>query len=259
MERLLVSLTPAQVAGIDSTALEIMGSSGTVVIPRLLQVYRAAGGAFTVGAGARLEVIDEETYPNVLFSIPADGLLDQTTAQSRVSLPILEKQTVVNSGLKIRATGSLAVVAGAAATSVLGYTNGTNPAAAEYLTIGGMTYTIIATVIATGQVKKGASADATFSNLAAAINGSDLGCASNLYWVTAPNPYVTAAASAGGDTLTFTARSDQLGTAGNSWTYTFTLAGASITSTFATNATGVDATASNLKIAIEYEKYPLEW
>ena len=105
--------TDTQMAGIDATALEFMVASTAVCrVPKVVCIYKPAGVAYTIAAGARLEIRDKETAPNILFSIPADGFLDQTTAQSRVVLPSEGAYRVVNSGLTLWATGAITAAAG---------------------------------------------------------------------------------------------------------------------------------------------------
>ena len=77
-------LTAAQVIALDAAPYifaSLGANSGAVRVPRSFVVYKPAGDAFTVGIGARLEVKDDDN--NLLFSIAAEGLLDQVGAQSR--------------------------------------------------------------------------------------------------------------------------------------------------------------------------------
>ena|SRR3990172_3767770 len=76
--------TTAQVITLDTTAYTfatLAVNANVARVPRSLVIYKPAGTAFTVGAGARLEVQDDDN--NVLFSVSAVGFLDQATAQSR--------------------------------------------------------------------------------------------------------------------------------------------------------------------------------
>ena len=252
-----VDLTPAQIAAVDSTAQEVVASGSPMyLVPRAVQVYKPAGQGYTIGAGARLEVIDEATYPNVHFSVPLEGLLDQTTAKRRLILAsrnaFIEKAT----GVKIRASGAITVIADAAATAVLGYTNGTNASDGHKIVVAGTTYTFKTTVADFNQIAIGASADATAANFANALTlGS--GAAGSAYLMpVGGDPNVTCVASAPGDTLTFTARANY-GKAGNKWGLTTTWTGASVTTSFETNATGVDTTSEHVLISLYFDQYPL--
>jgi hypothetical protein len=57
-------------------------------------------------------------------------------------------------------------------------------------------------------------------------------------------------------TLTFTARAGN-GKAANKWGLGTTWTGASVTTSFETNATGVDATSEHLYVSLYFDQYPL--
>jgi len=101
---------------------------------------------------------------------------------------------------------TLAAFTAAAATAVLTY-GAAQATAARRVTIAGVTYTFVVTVAAEYDVKIGADVDATMLNLSRAINmsGGSNALAGD-YFVRAINGFVSAVHSAGGNTITLTAR-----------------------------------------------------
>jgi hypothetical protein len=76
--------TTAQIIDLDAasyTIATLTSNDKLARVPVALTAYKPAGDAFTVGAGCRLEVKDDDG--NVLISLAAEGFLDQTTAQRR--------------------------------------------------------------------------------------------------------------------------------------------------------------------------------
>jgi len=130
--------------------------------------------------------------------------------------------------------------AGTEATGIL--TFAANPTANDTCTIGGITYTFVATPTAANDIDIGAAATNSLDNLIAAINGA--AGEGTLYGTgTVSNPVVSAAAGSG-DTMDLTART--AGTAGNSiaTTETFTNAGNVFTNPTLTGGTGSIYTAA---------------
>jgi hypothetical protein len=110
-EFILFQRDDEEMADIDATAATMFtGVAGSLIrVPKALHVYKPAGTAYTVGAGARLEIKDEDGI--VLFSLPAEGLLDQTTAQNRFVLPNARAFNASNYAWKLSASGSIAAAA----------------------------------------------------------------------------------------------------------------------------------------------------
>jgi hypothetical protein len=131
-----------------------------------------------------------------------------------------------------------------AATATTAYVNATNMTAGKLITINGKAYKFVAVVAVEGDVKIGASADATMLNLSRAINSSGgTPGDGNDYIAAIAHPTVGAALDSGTDTLTLTARTK--GAAGNDLTLTtdeatFTLSGATLGS--GAGVDGVDGT-----------------
>lgn len=130
--------------------------------------------------------------------------------------------------------------AGVEATNVL--TFAANPTAGDTCTIGGITYTFVASPAAAYDVDIGADASGSLDNLIAAINGA-AGEGTTYGTDTEAHPTVSAAAGAG-DTMDLTART--AGTGGNliGCTETFTNAGNVFTSATLTGGTSSIYTAA---------------
>ena len=79
------TLTAAQINAIDAaevTLATLKTNTSMARIPERVVIYKAAGTAYTVSSGARIVIRDSGNQ--VLFSIPAEGFLDQATEQGRV-------------------------------------------------------------------------------------------------------------------------------------------------------------------------------
>lgn len=128
----------------------------------------------------------------------------------------------------------------AAATATITYDTGTNVTANKVVVVGGITYKFVAAVAAAYDVKIGADADASMTNLSRAINksGGTPG-AGNDYIATVANPLVTSTISTGSNVVTLTSKIK--GVIGNAYTITTTEPTATV-SDFETEATGVDGT-----------------
>ena len=85
------TLTPDQVAAMTAAApFNIWtgeSSSSLIRVPMLLVLSKPAGDAYTVAAGGRIQVADEDG--NILWSVNCLGFMDQATAQSRVLRPTI--------------------------------------------------------------------------------------------------------------------------------------------------------------------------
>jgi hypothetical protein len=84
IEMIQFDLTAAQLEAVDATPLVFYSGNnvaGAVLVPEFATFHLFAGDAYTIGAGARIEIEDEDG--NDLISIAAEGFLDQTTEQRR--------------------------------------------------------------------------------------------------------------------------------------------------------------------------------
>ncbi len=103
--------TTAQVIALDvaaSTIVTFTTNANLARIPRSLVAFKPAGTAFTVDNGARLEVRDDDNI--LLFTLPAAGFLDQSTAQSRYTEAATSGRTfnTTNASYSISCNGGLA-------------------------------------------------------------------------------------------------------------------------------------------------------
>ena len=100
-----------EMAAIDAAAATMFsGVAGDMIrVPKALHLYKPAGTAYTIGSGCRLEIKDEDGV--VLFSLPAEGLLDQTTAQYRYALPNAGIFNASNYSWALSATGAITAAA----------------------------------------------------------------------------------------------------------------------------------------------------
>lgn len=108
-EQIPVTLTAAQMDGIDAANLAIFTLSNDarqVRVPIGLTVYLPAGDAYTVGAGSRFQVIDEDG--DLLFDMPCEGFFDQTTEQAVFLRPSAGKYRAGNYILSVKCNGSIA-------------------------------------------------------------------------------------------------------------------------------------------------------
>lgn len=144
---------------------------------------------------------------------------------------------------------NLKTSAGVKASTVLTSSN-TNVTNGKKVVIGGTTYTFKDTLAAVGDVKKGASADATLLSLAKTINGTGT-AGTDMFAGTPAHTQVDSTAAVASHTITLTAKS--VGTAGNA--FASTTDETTLSFTGATFAGGEDvnqvlSTADEIKTAI---------
>jgi hypothetical protein len=85
---ILAKLSAAEVDTLDTAAVTLReeASGGDFVfIPTSLQIFKPAGVAYTLAAGTRIQVKDEDGL--ILFDMAAEGFLDSTSAVRRVMRP----------------------------------------------------------------------------------------------------------------------------------------------------------------------------
>lgn len=83
------TLTPDQLGAISmASPFNVWtgeNASSIIRVPMLLVLSKPAGDAYTVAAGGRMQIIDEDG--DILFSLNCLGFMDQATAQNRVLRP----------------------------------------------------------------------------------------------------------------------------------------------------------------------------
>ena len=108
MPTIVFERTAAQMGAVDTTASTIATlstNSNVAIVPVSLVLHKPAGTAYTVGAGARVVLKDDDN--NVLFSVAAEGFLDQATTQSRYVAPSATAFSTNSSVFSLSCTGTL--------------------------------------------------------------------------------------------------------------------------------------------------------
>lgn len=119
MNMVQFSLTAAEVNVIDTTATfktlkTLLTNTNIARVPVRLEITKEAGTAYTVGAGCRIQIKDNNGA--VLFDFPAAGFLDQATAEGRVVMGSTAGKAFKDGGATsfvMSATASLASGTGA--------------------------------------------------------------------------------------------------------------------------------------------------
>lgn len=101
----LAKLSAAQVDTLDTVSVTIReeASGGDFVfVPTRLQIYKPAGVAYTLAAGTRLQIKDEDGL--ILFDMAAEGFLDSTSAVRRIVRPVASAFNALSYGAYLSLT-----------------------------------------------------------------------------------------------------------------------------------------------------------
>ena len=106
--QLFKELTASQVNGSDSADVELFtfkSRPGIARVPIGVSFYKPAGTAYTVAAGARVEIFDEDG--EVWFSTDATALLATASASGRFQRPTNVAFTANPTTVSFRVTGAV--------------------------------------------------------------------------------------------------------------------------------------------------------